>query len=390
MNGPLASEPDSNQPLATRHGFTLVELLVVIAIIGMLVALLLPAVNAARESSRKAACQNNLRQFGVGLTAYAGRNRGAMTSGAFDWFNDGSVTDVGWVADLVQSKIPVGKMLCPSNPGRISETYNQLLSLDTANPVDFATDTCLNRLGHPTTIAPDGTPITNPCREIVEQGLAPNSEPRRLLVERKVYQEFFNTNYTASWFFVRGGVNLDSDGNLRQSAAGCGTSLRSRNCAQPPLTLQRIDRSKGIASSLIPILADGGIAGTLSQSVGDVVSGEPTVASFTSGPVLKSGTDQFQAPTFPAGTPMNGPGGWWAVWNKGVLQDYRAFAALHRGSCNVLFADGSVRPVDDQNGDELLNNGFDAAANSGFADAELDVLPQEFASSFSLDAKSSQ
>jgi prepilin-type N-terminal cleavage/methylation domain-containing protein/prepilin-type processing-associated H-X9-DG protein len=74
-----------------RRGFTLIELLVVISIIGILVGLLLPAVNQAREAGRRAQCQNNMRNVVLGLLGYANKKNAFPPAGVF--FEDPKATD---------------------------------------------------------------------------------------------------------------------------------------------------------------------------------------------------------------------------------------------------------------------------------------------------------
>ena len=70
----------------SRTGFTLVELLVVIAIIGILVGMLLPAVQAVRETARRTTCLNNLKQLGLSIHSFESAQQRIPASRAADGF----------------------------------------------------------------------------------------------------------------------------------------------------------------------------------------------------------------------------------------------------------------------------------------------------------------
>jgi len=371
----------SEQSLS-RAAFTLIELLVVITIIAILIALVTPALMAAREAARTVTCKNNLRQFGVGMHAFATMDpQKRYCTGAYDFRRDGCPDTWGWVADLVNTGINTQQMLCPSSTLLGEEKLNDMIGTTLTGPGSGGTGAAPKDGANPARLV-DGR-----CSQWNATALAAGSAGRIDSV-RQLLEDGFGTNYAASAYLVRNGARLDAGGSTVSGLKGLAGTLG-------PLTERQLD-SSGLSSSVIPFLGCGSPGdireAVLSDTIPGYVDGGSRLAeSFNDGPAQWNGTKVSLMPvgtnqlgSIPAALPTTTSAG--APGTDGILwlQDTRDWYAWHgtgkrNRSCNILMADGSVKSFFDTNGDRFLNPGFAIPAGtgsgSGFTDGTVELSP---------------
>jgi prepilin-type N-terminal cleavage/methylation domain-containing protein/prepilin-type processing-associated H-X9-DG protein len=366
-----------------RRGFTLIELLVVIAIIGVLIALLLPAVQAARESARRTQCVNNLKQLGLAVQNYVTQH-GFLPAQTFEIgrFLNGGWHDpwgMSWAGSLLPHleqmalfnalnmnlpmlEIPgfppswanttvalttVGTFLCPSESVQKTVTFDLSQFEQNGSAGQFAPGNYAANFGGPATIqALSGTII--PIRgklagmNAIDNWMVMLKEtPPATMGPVRIASILDGTSTTA--LFSEHLLGVDRPWIVPDASCAVGGPNARRALFQLPIDVV-IDRKDAAAAQAFVAACKGLPGGTWAKTAGSF--GAQWLVSKSYGTAINAYTHYMTPNTLSCfGTPDVAQVV--STWPLGGIGAAITATSNHPGGVNVAFSDGSVKFVKD-------------------------------------------